>query len=193
MANNQKLNTKQLTMAAILTALVIIFQSFITIKFGIFAISLVLIPIVIGASTCGAAIGAWLGFVFGMAVLLSGDATPFMQVNIPGTIFVVLLKGTLSGLFAGLVYKATEKINILFAVFLSAITSAVTNTGIFLLGCLVFFMDLIKTWSVGAGFGDDVGIYMIVGLVGVNFLIELGINIVLSPVVVRLLKIRQKQ
>ena len=68
-------------------------------------ISLVLIPIVIGAATCGPKIGAWLGFVFGIFVLISGDAAAFLSVDIFGTIVTVLLKGTLCGLAAGYVYK----------------------------------------------------------------------------------------
>ena len=43
------------------------------------------------------------------------------------------------------------------------------------------------------GFGDNVGRFMIIGLVGVNFLAELGINIVLSPVILRLIRIGRKE
>ena len=39
--------------------------------------------------------------------------------------------------------------------------------------------------------GASLGTYLIVGMVGLNFLIELGINMILSPVVVRILKIRK--
>ena len=44
------------------------------IRFGPFSISLVLIPIVIGAATCGIKIGAWLGLVFGAVVMVTGGA-----------------------------------------------------------------------------------------------------------------------
>jgi thiamine transporter ThiT len=55
----QNISIKQLTLGAMLTALVVVLQlvgSFI--RFGPFSISLVLIPIVIGAATCGPYIGA---------------------------------------------------------------------------------------------------------------------------------------
>jgi uncharacterized membrane protein len=150
-----------------------------------------LIPIVVGAALYGVWAGAWLGFVFGVVVLLSGDAGAFLAVNVLGTILTVLLKGTLCGLCAGLVYKALSKWQ-LPAVVAAAVTAPVVNTGVFLLGCLLFFMPTITAWGQAAGF-ENVGRYMILGLAGGNFLFELLFNIVLSPVVVRLIKIGKKE
>lgn len=188
MKKNQFLTTRQLTLGAMLTALVVVLQllgSFI--RFGPFSISLVLIPIVIGAATCGPYIGAWLGLVFGAVVLLSGDATLFLQFNAPATILVVLAKGVFSGFVAGLVYKALEKVNFYLAVIVAAVVCPLINTGVFLLGCALFFMGLIEQWAAGG----NVIAYMFVGLVGFNFLFELGFNLLLSPVIVRLLNIRK--
>lgn len=172
-----------------LTALVVVLQLLCSfIKTGIFSITLALIPIVIGASRCGVKIGAWLGFVFGLVVLLTGDAAPFMAVNVAGTIATVLLKGTLSGLFAGLVYKALEKHNKYVAVIVAALVCPVVNTGVFVLGCFAFFMDTIAAW---AGGGDAIS-YLFFVMIGVNFFIEIASNIVLSPAVVRLLNLKKK-
>ena len=105
-------------------------------KYGgpFFLITLTLIPIVIGSALYGAFAGAWLGFIFGVTVLLSGDAAAFLTINIPGTIATVLVKGTLAGLAAGLVYKLASKVNRYFGVICSALVAPVVNTGIFLLG-----------------------------------------------------------
>ena len=190
----QKMTTKQMVLGAVLTALVVILQfTGAAVRFGPFSISLVLIPIVIGSATCGVGIGTWLGFVFGLVVLLSGDAAAFLAVNIPGTIITVLLKGAACGLLSGLVYKALSKTDRYLAVAAAAIVCPVTNTGIFLLGCLAFFMDTVSEWALAAGLGANVGKYMIFGLVGTNFLFELLTNIIVSPIVVRLLNIREKQ
>ncbi len=186
------MSTETLVLGAILTALVIVLQFMgAFIKFGPFSISLVLIPIVIGAATCGPKIGAWLGLIFGIIVLASGDASLFLAASIPGTIITVLLKGTLSGYFAGLVYKYLSKYNRFLAVILSAITCPLVNTGVFLLGCAVFFMETITGWAEASGLSGNVAHYMIFVLVGANFLFELGINVILSPVIVRLLNIRK--
>lgn len=186
-------SVQRLTIGAILTALVVVLQlmgSFI--HFGMFSISLVLIPIVVGAATCGPWIGAWLGFVFGVTVLLSGDAAAFMAVDVFGTILTVLLKGTLCGLCAGLVYRWLAKWNQYVAVFAAAIVCPVVNTGVFLIGCVLFFFETVAAWGAAAGFGDNAVQYMFLGLAGGNFLFELGFNIVLSPIIVRLLSIMKK-
>ena len=50
---------------------------------------------------------------------------------------------------------------------------------------VLFFKDTLLIWA-----GDtNVLYYIIFGIVGVNFLIELGLNMVLSPAVVRIIQI----
>ncbi len=190
MKNNN--STRTLALCSILTALVVILQLMgAFLHFGMFSVSLVLIPIVIGTATCGIGAGAWLGFVFGVVVLLSGDAGAFLAVNPLGTVITVLAKGILCGAIAGLAYKVLEKYNRYLAVVVAAIVCPMVNTGVFLLGCLAFFMETITAWATSAGFANA-GQYMIFGLAGGNFLFELGLNIILSPVIVRLLSIKKK-
>ena len=191
--NRKPMNVHTLTGVAIFTAIVIVLQllgSFV--RFGPFSISLVLIPIVVGAALYGPGAGAWLGFVFGMAVLLSGDAAAFLAVNAPGTVITVLVKGALAGFAAGLVFKALEKTNFWLAVICAALTCPVVNTGVFLLGCKLFFMETVTAWGKAAGF-ENVGKFMILGLVGGNFLFELLSNVILNPVTLRLIRIGRKE
>ncbi|MDD6729187.1 MAG: ECF transporter S component [Eubacteriales bacterium] len=183
-------NTKKIAGVGLLTAIVVVLQllgSFI--RFGPFSISLVLIPIAVGAALYGKWSGAWLGLAFGVTVLLSGDAGAFLAVNPIGTVITVLLKGLLAGLLAGLAYSLIEKKSRIAAVITSAIVCPVVNTGVFLIGCRLFFFETIKEW---AG-GTNVLQYMLVGLVGANFLFELGANIILSPTIVKLVKIGRKE
>ena len=184
----KKLSTRTLVIGAALTALVIILQFMgAFIRFGMFQVSLVLVPIVIGAAVGGVGLGTWLGFVFGMVVLLNGDAASFLAIDVLGTIITVLLKGTLAGLFSGLIYKAIEKKNKYLAVIIAAIVCPVVNTGVFLLGCFIFFMETIKEWADGG----DLVMFFITGLGLINFVFELLFNIVLSPAIVRLLNIKE--
>ena len=190
---SKRFNTRKLTGLALLTAIVVILQFLgAFIRFGPFSISLVLIPIVVGAALYGVWAGAWLGFVFGLVVLLSGDAAAFLVISPIGTILVVLLKGALAGLCAGAVYKALSERNETVAVIVAAIVAPVVNTGIFLLGCLVFFLPTVTEWGQAMGF-ESVGKYMILGLVGGNFLFELLFNVILSPVIVRLIRLGKKE
>ena len=191
MKTSRKMSTETLVLGAILTALVIVLQCLGQfIRFGMFSISLVLIPIVIGAATCGPKISSWLGFVFGVVVLLT-DAGAFLAVDVLGTVVTVLVKGAACGLAAALVYKLLEKKNRYVAVAAAAIICPIVNTGIFLIGCVLFFFETVQGWGAALGFANAAE-YMFLGLAGANFLAEMVINIVLCPVVIRLLQAIRK-
>ena len=215
MEKTQKIATKTLVLVSVLTALVIVLQllgSFI--RFGMFSITLVLVPIIIGAAICGPGAGAWLGFAFGMAVLLSGDAASFMAIDPFGTVATVLVKGTAAGFLAGLIYKAlasasakvsanrtpsekewAEKTVSALLKYLPVVVAAVVcplvNTGVFLIGCKLFFYETITEWGLALGFANAAE-YMFFGLAGINFIVELVTNMILVPVIVKLLSINNK-
>ena len=192
---------QKLVLAAILTAIVIVLQFFSAqIRFGPFSITLALVPIIVGGALCGPLAGAFLGFVFGVVVLMN-DAAAFLAVSVIGTVLTVLLKGTLAGLASGLIYKALGVItrgekgkgwkNML-RVFLAGIACPLVNTGWFIVGSLIFFMPTINGWASAAGF-ESGGKYLIFGMIGVNFLVELATVTLLSPLIVRLLEIATKR
>ena len=192
-ANSQG-KTRRLAGLALFTALIVILQllgNFI--RFGPVSVSLVALPIAVGAAVYGGAAGLWLGFVFGMVVLLSGDAAAFFAFSVPGTLLTVLVKGIACGGLAGLVYAWLAQKNRTLAAVTAGIVCPVVNTGVFLLGCRIFFLPMLADMAQSLGFGDNVGRFMIFGLVGVNFLAELGVNIVLSPVILRLIRIGRKE
>ena len=196
MVQNRKFSTEKMVMGAILTALVVVLQ-FVALAYRAlfpvapFTITLVLVPIVLGAALCDTRIAGWLGFVFGIIVLFT-DAGAFLAISVPATVLVVLVKGTLAGVAAGLVYRLLEKKNRYLATVAAAVTCPIVNTGIFLLGCRLFFFETIQSWGLAGGF-DNALSYMILGLVGINFLIELGLNLILAPVALRLVNIRKKE
>ena len=186
-------NVRRLVFAAILTAIVVVLQllgSFI--RFGPFSVSLVLIPIVVGAALLGWQYGTWLGFVFAVTVLLSGDAAAFMVVNPFGTIVTVIAKGVLAGTVSGLVYSWLSRKHRLIGTVLSAVVCPVVNTGVFLIGCRIFFWETISEWAANAN-APSAGLYAILTMVGLNFVFELLFNCVLSPVIVRLVSLGKKE
>lgn len=181
--------TQKIVGIGLFTAIIVALQLLAaSIKFGPFSITLVLAPIVIGSALYGIGAGAWLGAAFGVSVLISGDAAAFMTINPAGTVVTVLLKGILAGLVAGLIYKALEKKNKTVAVVLAGIACPIVNTGIFLAGCYLFFQE----WLVSV-FGTTGFATVVTGLVSVNFAVELGINMVLASVIVRVIDIGKKQ
>lgn len=192
--------TKTLVGMAIFTALVVVLQLLSTvIRIGPFAPSLVLIPIVIGAAVYGVKSGAWLGFVFGVVVLAmcitGADAGGFMmfEQNALATALICLVKGTAAGTLAGLTYRTLAKFDGILATIAAAIVCPVVNTGLFVLGAVAVFQDLLIQWQVGNGYGGStLTAYIFLGMIGLNFLVELAINLVLSPIVVRILKVRKQ-
>ena len=137
---NTRNRTRKLVGIALFSAIVVVLQllgSFI--RLGQFSISLVLIPIVVGSAVYGMGAGTWLGLIFGVTVLISGDAATFLAISPIGTVITVLAKGTLAGLGVDMLYSLLSKFNRYLAVIVSAIACPVINTGVFLIGCKLFF------------------------------------------------------
>jgi uncharacterized membrane protein len=193
MKTTKNSRTHRLVLAAMMTALVIVFQLLATYGkfFGPFESAVGLIPIAIGACLCGPAVGAWLGLVFGIIILVTGGGALFFAFSIPGTIITVLLKGAAAGFVSGLVYKLLEKKLGFFAAIFASLVCPLVNTGIFLLGSAVFFMPYAEV--IGAIVGiDKAGFGVFIALALANFLIEVLMNTILGPVFVRILRIRKK-
>ena len=105
----------RMTTLAVLTAVVLVLQltgTTIRIPFLATSVSLVLIPITLGAILLGPLAGAFLGFVFGAVVYVSGGVLgmdPFtlllFQQHPIITAGICLLKSTVAGFLAGLLYR----------------------------------------------------------------------------------------
>ena len=190
--NKKEMSTEQLVLASLMTALVVVFQCIATYTtfFGPFSTAIGLIPIVIGAVLCGPVIGGWLGFVFALVVLFTGGANLFLAFNVVGTLVTVLLKGIACGVAAGYTNLLLSKYNKTVAVIASAIICPIVNTGIFLLGCVIFFMPYADAIADLLGLGVT-GMQVFTALAFGNFLFELGMNAVLSPVMVKILNIAE--
>ncbi len=189
---SKRISTDQLTLAGMMTALVIIFQLISNYNIlGNISSALALIPIAIGAALCGPAVGAWLGFVFALVALTAPSTQIFFGVSVIGTVVVVIVKGTACGFISGLTYKLLQKKLKFAAAIVSSIVCPIVNTGIFLLGGYIFFMPHIDTLAQSFGITDKTGFAVIIALALGNFLFELGICTVLSPVIVRILKIKK--
>lgn len=183
--------TQRLTGLALMTGIIIVLQivaSFI--KFGPFTITLALAPIIIGAALYGA--GAYLGGVFGVVVFIACVAGWDMGGNILFTarplvtLILCVVKGALAGLAAGAVYRALAQRSPMAGSILAGIMCPVVNTGIFCLGLAGFYYDTLVAWAGGTA----LVYYVITVLVGLNFLLEMAINLVLSSVIVRVVKAR---
>lgn len=185
--------TKNMVGLAIFTAIIIVLTVICTfIKFGPFSITLALAPIIVGAAMYGCGAGAYLGFVFGAVVLITGlfgwdrgTVLYLMSLNSLATIALCIVKGAAAGLCAGAVYKLVSGKSILAGVLVAAVVCPVVNTGLFIIGMLAFFFDTLTAWAGGTALIN----YIIVGIVGINFIIELLVNLLLSSGIARIIKI----
>lgn len=190
LSKNQK--TVNIVGVALLTALIIVLQwlsSVVTTPLG-FTISLVLIPILIGAVMFGWKAAAFLGFIAGAWILvlsflgLEPSGVFFLGVNAPMTVLTILLKGTLSGLIPGLLYSVMKnKINNIAATAITGGLIAVINTGVFLIFALTVFRDSL---SIEAGFAKGVS-YVIASILGINFTAEFLSTAIIGTILCKVL------
>lgn len=172
---------------ALLSAIIVVLQLLAgSIRIGPVSFSLVLIPIVVGAAIYGPTVGAILGAVFSIVVIAQPDTQLFHGITVFGTIVTVFAKGILSGLCAGLTYRLISRKSEIAAIIASAVVCPVVNTGVFFLGCRVFF------WS---GLAEEYGVaanrmmtFFITTFIGVNFLVELAVNLVVCPGIATVLR-----
>ena len=191
--NKKGMSTEKMVLLALLCAIVAIlsyFGGFIKIG-GLASISLTLVPVVLGAALCGPVAGAILGGVSGAVFFATADAVFWFGLSIPGTIITVMVKGILAGLAAGIVYGLLEKYNRYLAIMASAVVCPVVNTGIFLIGCLVFFIDTVSAGAIAEGL--SLGAYLIIFFVGLNFVFELIVNVILSPAIARIIDVAKSR
>ncbi len=153
-----------------------------------FPITLVLIPVVLGSAVYGPSAGAILGGAFGLLVFINcsngtdpGGAMVF-QANPALCFAVVMAKGILAGLSSGWVYVLLRDKNPYLAMLCSAFICPLVNTGVFIACMLLFFVDVLSAWAQG---GDLLG-YILSALVLVNFVPELIVNLLFSPVSARI-------
>lgn len=190
-----KEKTIRLVSLGILSAIIIVLQVIATyFPTKPFAITLSLIPIIIGSALFDEKAGAFLGGVFSVVVItmcvigadvggaMVWNANPFMCV------LVCMTKGVMAGYVSGLVYRLLNKKSPIAATFVVGVSAPVVNTGIFILGLVLFFRPILSQWSGGS----DMLYYILFGLTGLNFLVELGVNMILCPVVVKILEAVKK-
>lgn len=186
--SNQNQKIYKLVLLAIFIAVVVMLQLFGSgIKIGAVSLSFVLVPIVLGGMLIGKSGGAILGLTFGIITFIGGitgaDVFTATLINSStyGAIVTFLLcigKATLAGFLSALVYDLLKNKNKFLSVLLASITAPVVNTGVFILGSLLLSDVLAQNFVAE---GTTVLYFLIIGCAGINFIVELLINLVVSP------------
>ena len=201
----QKRKTLELVQLSMLVALVVVLQlisAIIPPIAGTVSITLTLVPVVVGAILFGIKGGAILGLSFGSIVLINCISGLDIGGNILWssnpllTATICFVKGIAAGVLPAILYKIIigKKDDLSNAkkytsALITAISAPIVNTGLFVLGMVLFFMDTLQAW---AG-GSDLVSYIIIGLAGINFIVEFLINIILTPAIVRIVDVIKKK
>ena len=185
MGKQKFFSAKRITGLAVLLALVIVLQVFGGyFKIGATSLSFVLVPIVLAGLLYGPVEAGILGFAFGIIVIIQGATgvdvftLTLLQDHPVWTVLLCIVKGAAAGAAAGFVFKALKKKNIYVAIFLASAVAPIVNTSLFIGGSLAFLQDTLKANFVG---GQTVIYFLVVVCAGVNFLVELGINLIVAP------------
>lgn len=179
---------KRITGVGVLTALVVILQIFSNyVSFGPVSITLALIPVVIGALMYGPLAGAFLGLVMGGIVLTAPSSALFLGYRPFVTVVLCLLKTGIAGMVAGFIpwiLKKHPKV----AAILASLLVPIINTGLFALGFILFFRNEPTMLGLAETANMDMVTFLFLGIIGANFLIEFGVNAILSPTVYFIVK-----
>ena len=87
-------------------------------------------------------------------------------------------------------HKLLAGVNKTVAAYVAAIAAPIVNSGFFAIGCYLFFYKDLAAWNAGAYANTTA--YIFLGLIGLNFFVELGTSVLLAPVITRLIKIGSK-
>lgn len=157
-----------------------------------------LTPIIIAAVLMGPVKGAVIGAVSGIVTMfqvISGQGVFYMFLMAENPIaacFLCVIKTAAAGFICGIVFKAIDKI-LKHRTITSVISSAVcplVNTGLFAIGMILIFGKAlmanpeISAWANGGG----LVVLVFVVLIGVNFFVELLLNAVICPLIIKALR-----
>ena len=183
---------KNVTILGVLTAIIVVLQIFGSyFKIGTISLSFVLVPIVIGGILTGVIGGTILGFIFGVITLVMGivGADQFTFILFSDhpflTILTCVIKGSAAGFMSGFVYKLLKDKNLTLSTFAASAVAPIENTGLFIVGAFCM-ADTLNSNFVAEN--SNVVYFIFIGCAGINFLIELAINLVLAPSVCKIIK-----
>lgn len=189
-------STKNIVYLAVLTALLVVLNLLSTVFKVITNVNLTLIPIVLGALVLGYKGGAVLGIISGLMTFIFGVTgvdpfTNFLFTHHPVLTFLTCtVKITLAGVLGGFVYDLFKSKHKYLGTFIASAVVPIVNTSVFILGALTMY-DSITVLAGAEGVG--VMYFLIVICAGINFLIELGINLLVAPAIYSVINVLESR
>lgn len=192
-------SAKNVAYFAVLLALVVVLQLFASAipMFGV-TINLSLIPIVLAGIFFGMWGGGFMGLVSGlitfivMAVMGREPSTAFLFQANPAVLTLICIgKTTVAGFVSGLIYRLIAKKNALAAAYVASALVTILNTGIYMLG-MVLMKDDVASF-LGTEATAQVVFVTVFGLIWLNFVLEIAVNVLFAPAIHRVVLVVEKK
>lgn len=167
------------------------------IKVGAIEITLMVLPVAIGAITLGPLAGTLLGAVFGITSFLqclgipsvSAFGSAVFAINPYFTAVMCIIPRVLVGLLTGLLFKATMKNQkpSIWKFALSSLCAPLSNTILFVGSFLILFSNTDFFRDLLANLGQGYLLPFIAAFVGINGLVEIGVAMLVALPITRVL------
>ena len=198
MTTTTNLRTVKMVQYALFTAIIILmaFTPIGYIKTPAVEITLIVIPVTVGAIMMGPAGGAFLGGVFGITSFIqcfgySPFGATLLGINPVATFILCLVPRILMGWLAGLIFMALKKNDrtrhISYAA--ASLAGPLLNTVFFMGALILFFYNTDYIQGLATGYGTSNPITFVLAFVAVNGLIEAGVCFVLGAAISKTLEV----
>ncbi len=194
------ISARTIAFFSILLALVVVFQTISgLIVIGGTALNFVLVPIVLGGILLGVTAGSLLGVACGIVTLVCGVTgfdpfTNFLFLDQPVlTALTCIVKATAAGFVSALAYKLIAKKSQIAGVIVASALAPIINTGLFIVGALTMRGTIETLFATDVANGVSFVYLLFIMIIGLNFPIELGISLVLSPAISRVVRVVEKR
>jgi len=187
MKTTTNFSTVKMVQLALFTAIILLmaFTPIGYIKtFGL-EITLIVIPVTVGAIVLGPTNGAILGGIFGLTSFiqcfgLSAFGAMLLSINPVGTFIVCVVPRVLMGWLTGLIFKAMNRNKSirLLSYPLASLAGPLLNTILFMTTLMIFFYNTDYIQGFATAMGTTNVIAFVIAFVGVNGLVEAGVNFI---------------
>lgn len=199
---NKKFSTQKMVEMALLIAVILILAftplGYIKMPMGL-EITLIVVPVAVGAVTLGPKAGTVLGAVFGITSFIqcfgmSAFGAMLLGINPVGCAIVCIVPRVLEGLFTGLIFKGLKKTKLHKTVTttIANLCCPLLNTTMFMALLVAFFYQTSFIQDMVAGLGTTNVFAFILAFVGVNGLVEALICFILGTAISKALQIALK-
>ncbi|MFU0826145.1 MAG: ECF transporter S component [Lachnoclostridium sp.] len=155
-------------------------------------ITLLVVPVSVGAILFGPAGGAILGGVFGVTSFIqcfgmSAGGTVLLNINPVGTFIVTIVPRVLMGWLTGLVFQVLHKWNVTRGISyaVTCLVGPIFNTLLFMTAMMLFFYNTDYIQEIARGLGTNNVFSFVIAFVGINGLIETGVCFVLGTAIAK--------